>query len=179
VIAFIADLEEEEEYGHFDYYTGGRIKGTSGPVWKSAPTSPPLCALYASEIYEFLLFFSFFTSSKTHNSFFFFFFLIIFSSTLFIFFLLGVKQKSEKFSVKNVRIHDMSQNELFFFSIFYPCQDAYFFTSTFFIFFLPGVKWESGKSNFSEGCTIFFPFFTPEKTHISSLQRFTFFSCQG
>jgi hypothetical protein len=70
VIAFIADLEEEEEYGHFDYYTGGRIKGTSGPVWKSAPTSPPLCALYASEIYEFLLFFSFFTSSKTHISYF-------------------------------------------------------------------------------------------------------------
>jgi hypothetical protein len=52
---------------------------------------------------------------------------------------------------------------LFFFSIFYPCQDAYFFTSTFFIFFLPGVKWESGNSIFSESCTIFFFIFYPWK----------------
>jgi hypothetical protein len=45
-----------------------------------------------------------------------------FNAIFFFFFLPEVKWESKKFIVRKVRIHDVLQNELFFFSTFYPVK---------------------------------------------------------
>jgi hypothetical protein len=100
--------------------------------------------------------------------------------SIFFFFFVGVKQKSKKFIIKNVLIHDMHHNELFFFFFFFSflfllCQETYFFI-------LPGVKWKSEKKSiFSEGCTILFYFhFLPLKKCIfPHFNIFHFFLARG